>query len=50
VGDPKVIQLPSGAPVAEITTADDQHLTFSIPQPNGTANIGKRVMWRELLQ
>jgi type IV pilus assembly protein PilY1 len=42
-------QLPSGQVVSTVTTSDDQHPTFGNPSNNTIPGIGKRVMWRELL-
>jgi type IV pilus assembly protein PilY1 len=42
-------QLPSGQVVSTVTTSDDQHPTFGNPSSPGIFDIGKRVMWRELL-
>jgi len=42
-------QLPSGQVVSTVTTSDDQHPTFGNPSNPNVADIGKRVMWRELL-
>jgi len=42
-------QLPSGKVVTTVTTSDDQHPTFDNKRnPNSTA-VGRRVLWRELL-
>jgi hypothetical protein len=35
--------------VSTVTTSDDQHPTFGNPSNPLTGAIGKRVMWRELL-
>ncbi len=42
-------QLPSGQVVSTVTTSDDQHPTFGNPSNPNVTDIGKRVMWRELL-
>src|SRR5579862_731762 len=42
-------QLPSGQVVSTVTTSDDQHPTFGNPTNPNVTDIGKRVMWRELL-
>jgi len=42
-------QLPSGQVVSTVTTSDDQHPTFGNPSNPSGVNIGRRVMWRELI-
>jgi type IV pilus assembly protein PilY1 len=49
VGEPHVVQLQDGRDVAQITLSDDTHPVVPVPQNTGAGAIGKRVLWRELL-
>jgi type IV pilus assembly protein PilY1 len=43
-------RLPDGRVVTTVTTSDDKHPVYGDPDNNTDLPVGKRVMWRELLQ
>ncbi|MGZ5036712.1 MAG: PilC/PilY family type IV pilus protein [Usitatibacter sp.] len=49
VGEPHIVQLQDGRDVAQITLSDDTHPVVPVPQNTAAGAIGKRVLWRELL-
>ncbi len=49
VGPPHIVELQDGRQVAQTTQSDDTHQAVPVPQNTSGGGIGKRVLWRELL-